>query len=338
MAATDSRSVPPGPLAAAFERVLVHYRAGGGRPSTIDSYRQTTTAFLRYLRHRDHACVADVPTGGMLHGLRRTCTLTAPEPTLADLNLLEVEEWACELQEAVERGEAALESVRSHVRRLRPISERLQRLGIIETHVLAELRTPARDASAVLRVPSRAEVAAMLDVCDTSTRSGRLDLAIVCVLADGGARRSEAAAFDVGDFDGAGGWIRLRQPAKRGTPRFVFLGANAREALRAHLGRRTSGPLFVDRAFERLSGNAIGQRVRAVAGRAGLRSIGPQLLRRFTATELASADGVTDVTLYRIMGWSTGRHDPIHTRYVNQRPEQLAELYRRVSPVDQLDG
>lgn len=300
-------------LAATFERVFIAHRASGGKKATVTSYRETTRLLLRHLRD----------------------TLNR-EPLTGDFTLLAVQEWLAELAERLDAGTLARDSLRSHAVRTRAISRRLFDSGLIESHRLERLPTPRRDLAAELRVPARSEIAALLEACDPATRGGRLDRALVAVLSDGGPRRSELASLDVVDFDRDGAWIRLRQPAKRGVRRYVMLGSATRAILTEYIGRRTSGPLFLDRRLARLSGNAIAQRVRDVSVRAGLeRTIGPQLLRRFAASEVA-ARGVNDPMLHRIFGWTPDPRKVAWTAYINVRPEQMAELYRTVSPVDQL--
>jgi integrase/recombinase XerD len=207
--------------------------------------------------------------------------------------------------------------------------------GLIATHALDGLITPKRVRTEVY-VPSQRTVISMLSVCDHSTKSGQLDRALVSCIADCAARRSELVAADVRDVDWDLGVIRIRQPAKDGLARWAPLGRTAREDLRRYVGHRSSGPLFLDRRFNRLSGKACLHRVVDTSVRAGAdRRIGPQLLRRFAATQM-TACATPEPLLYRIMGWSPDPRKVAWPAYVDLGPTEIARAFATISPVDQL--
>lgn len=300
-------------LSAALERVGRSYRASGARPSTIDALCQTNRRLLRYFRDE-----------------------LGYEPTLDDFTLEILEEWSISLLAEHAEGSLAIESVRSHVRRIRAESARAAFVGLTDDHRLAALRTPSRAQADELRVPTLGEVGRLISAADSSTSSGRLDVALVAMFADAGARRREILPMHCDDYRQDGPWVAIRQPAKDGRRRWAMLGHLGNELVTAYLGRRSSGLLFQATGNRALTGDAVKNRLHRLSLKAELdRPIGAQLLRRFAATQLAGM-GVSDPVLYRLLGWTPDPRKVAWPNYVNLAPEQLAEVYRRHSPLDQL--
>lgn len=292
-----------------LERFLRSSRAGGTTARTVEAYRSTVNLFIAHLR-----------------------TAEGQFPTMESFTLDHVEEWI----EAMLDGDCyARESIRSHARRLRAMSRRMFERKQIPTHVLGALVTP-KAVRQQLFVPSQETVEAMLFACDDATKSGRLDRALIACLADSGVRRSELVAANVTDVDWELGVIRLANPAKGGLPRWAPLGHASRDYLRAAVGYRNSGPLFLDRRFDRMSGKAALHRVADASIRAGAdRRIGPQLLRRFAATRL-TVSGASEPLLFRVMGWTP---DPKHVAwpaYINLGASDISSAFAMLSPVDHL--
>ena len=298
-------------LATEFARVFTSYQAMNAKPKTLEAYRDSSRRLLAQLR------------------IELRC-----EPTLAHFELDVVEEWLVSMLHEQPRLRPA--SIRSHVRRIRAISRRMHERGQIGSHRLAGLATPRFDPSELaLFIPSSSEVLALLDACDRSTRTGRLDRALVAWFADSGPRRGELVSTDVDDFDGVGS-VALRTPEKRGKPRFSPLGEVATAALSEYLGRRTSGPLFLAIGGGRLTGDATLARLARTSVAAGVeRRIGPQLLRRFTATQVA-ATGSNQALLDAVMGWTSDPRKVPWASYIHFERDQLIAAFRPLSPVDRL--
>lgn len=300
-------------LAAALERVGRSYRASGARASTLAALADTNRRLMAYFRDE-----------------------LGRDPTLDDFTLENVEDWSISLLAEYTDGRLAIESVRSHVRRIRAESARADAVGLTDDHRLAALRTPRRAQADELRVPTLEEVGRLVSAADRSTSSGRLDGALVAILADAGARRREILPMLRDDYRPDGPWVAIRQPAKDGRRRWAMLGQLGNELVTDYLGRRSSGLLFLATGNRPLSGDAVKNRLHRLSLKAELeRPIGAQLLRRFAATQLAGM-GVSDPVLYRLLGWTPDPRKVAWPNYVNLAPEQLAEVYRRHSPLDQL--
>jgi integrase/recombinase XerD len=134
-------------------------------------------------------------------------------------------------------------------------------------------------------------VAALLASCDTSTRAGRRDYAVLAVLSRLGLRVSEVAGLRLEDIDWHHGELEVR--GKGGRADRLPLPADVGEAIAAHLtgGRR---PRAGCRAvFTRVHGpaaartpSAVGQIVASACRRAGVPVTGAHRLRHSAATAM----------------------------------------------------
>ena len=120
----------------------------------------------------------------------------------------------------------------------------------------------------VLRLPRRGRGGRMESV-ETANKRAALDLAIIGVLADGGLRRSEAAALTWGDvelWDDSTGRITVQKGKNQVEPATVAVTAATARALREILPKDSdpAAPVFG------LTGEALANRVRAAARAAGL--------------------------------------------------------------------
>ena len=133
--------------------------------------------------------------------------------------------------------------------------------GALTADALARVRE-------VLRLPKRGRGGRM-ESADTARRRAALDLAIIGVLADGGLRRSEAAALSWGDVelwaDGTGR-LTIQKGKNQAEPATVAVTAATARAL------RDIRPDDVDPAAPvfGLTGETLANRVRAAARAAGL--------------------------------------------------------------------
>jgi len=118
------------------------------------------------------------------------------------------------------------------------------------------------------------------------------DRALLEVLYASGCRVEEVCGMQVQDLDWNAGTIRVR--GKGNKPRLALLGNPALDALAAHLGTRSSGPVFSQKPSGRATGTAraikargIRKVVDATARRAGLGAgVHPHMLRHSFATHL----------------------------------------------------
>ena len=120
----------------------------------------------------------------------------------------------------------------------------------------------------VLRLPRRGRGGRMESV-ETAHRRADLDLAIIGVLADGGLRRSEAAALTWGDvelWDDGTGRITIQKGKDQAEPQTVAVTAATARAL----GEIWPGEPDSAASVFGLTGEALANRVRAVARAAGL--------------------------------------------------------------------
>ena len=133
--------------------------------------------------------------------------------------------------------------------------------GALTADVLARVRE-------VLRLPRRGRGGRM-ESAETAHRRAALDLAIIGVLADGGLRRSEAAALTWGDVelwvDGSGR-LTIKKGKNQPEPQTVAVTAATARALREIRPDEVdpTAPVFG------LTGEALANRVRAAARAAGL--------------------------------------------------------------------
>lgn len=119
------------------------------------------------------------------------------------------------------------------------------------------------------------------------------DAALLAMLFGLGLRRAEAASATLEDLDTEAGTLRVRGKGRR--ERLAHLANGSAAAVADWIERRGTapGPILapVTKAGEPLAGSgmtgqAIAARVRRLADRAGLGSIGPHVLRRTFATQL----------------------------------------------------
>ncbi len=134
-------------------------------------------------------------------------------------------------------------------------------------------------------------VAALLASCDTSTRAGRRDYAVLAALSRLGLRISEVAGLRLEDIDWHHGELEVR--GKGGRADRLPLPADVGQALAAHLaGSRRPRP-GCRAVFTRVHGpagaltpSAVGQIVASACRRAGVPVIGAHRLRHFAATAM----------------------------------------------------
>lgn len=139
---------------------------------------------------------------------------------------------------------------------------------------------------------------------DAATRADGQTVALCLLLLLNGTRIGETLELDAGDFhDDARPWVFLHR--KFDWMQRVALAPAVADALRAHLGMRSAGPVF-RRAGRRMTDRDAVVVVSSVAFVAGLPGITPHSLRRTFCT-LSRDAGVPDVDIQASGGWSSRR-------------------------------
>lgn len=197
---------------------------------------------------------------------------------------------------------------------------------------LRKVKPPRVDIEPLEPVPIE-HVRAMLATCKAGKFTNERDKVILLALLDTGVRAGELLALDRQDIDALTGDVVIRKSKSRKS-RTVFLGRQARRALRSYLRLRKEGtrPLFVTDEGERLKMAGLRQIILRRAKRAG---VPPPSLHSFRrAFTLAMKRAGTDlITLQRLLG-----HADLSQliRYLAQTPDDLREAHQRGSPADNL--
>lgn len=165
-----------------------------------------------------------------------------------------------------------------------------------------------------------------------SVRSFR-DRVILELLYSCGLRRSEACALDVPDINFSSHWLVIRN-GKGSKSRVVPLGDDLADDLRALVGRRQRGPVFVSLRGERLSTRSVSHVVEQAGRIAGLRNpnprranVNPHLLRHSFARHFLRRGGRMHV-LSQILGHASIA--TTHSIYGTASTEDVGTEYRRV--------
>jgi len=201
---------------------------------------------------------------------------------------------------------------------------------------LDRVRAPKVPQRLIEPVPL-ADVAAILEVCPTTTELGCRDRAILLALLDTGCRASEFLDLCLGDVDPFTGACQVRR-GKGDKSRSVFLGETAREALRGYLDLRQAhdplAPLWATRGGTRLSYSGLREIVRRRARKAQVPAPSIHGFRRAFALGCLRR-GMDIFSLQRLMGHAD---ISILRRYLAQTHDDLLVAHRRHGPVDGLLG
>ena len=184
------------------------------------------------------------------------------------------------------------------------------------------------------------DVRKMAATCMTRTFADQRDKAILLCLLDSGCRAEEFVSLNLADIDVATGALMIRR-GKGGKGRVTFVGAQARKELVRYLRYRPEAkptdPVWVTVSKyhhngTRLSYNGLRQIVRRRACSAGVPEPPLHSFRRAFAINSLRA-GTDLISLQRLLG-----HADLETtrRYLRQTQQDLQEVHRRASPVDNL--
>jgi integrase/recombinase XerD len=174
-------------------------------------------------------------------------------------------------------------------------------------------------------------VRALLETCKRGKFTDERDRAILLFLLDTGVRAGELLALDKQDTDILTGDVLIRKSKSR-KPRTVFIGRQARRALRSYLKLRDdmARAVFVTDEGERLRMAGLRQVMVRRSKRAGVPVPSLHSFRRAFALAMYRA-GVDLLTIARLLGHSDLS---ILERYIKQTSEDLRGSHERGSPVD----
>jgi integrase/recombinase XerD len=164
-------------------------------------------------------------------------------------------------------------------------------------------------------------------------RTGIRDRALFLCLLDTCARAEEFISLNIKDVNLINGSVLIRE-GKGNKPRYVNIGSKARKALRNYLKTRENlkadQPLFTMTTGVRFSYNSLVSLFRWRSGQAGIDRPGLHDIRRAGALELLrNGADISEISKY--LG-----HESIDVtmRYLAITPDDLQNMHRRASPVD----
>ncbi len=174
-------------------------------------------------------------------------------------------------------------------------------------------------------------IKAILKTCK-SNFTGKRDKAIILMLMDTGLRASELLALDIVNLNPITGTVQVLH-GKGGKFRTVYLGKKTRIALRRYLNCLDENPaVFIGINKERLGYSGLRMMLQRRANKANVEYQSPHSFRRYFALEMLR-NGVDLFSLQLLMG-----HADIQVlrRYLKLVGQDLLEIHRRASPVDNL--
>ncbi|MGY6588147.1 MAG: site-specific tyrosine recombinase XerD [Wenzhouxiangella sp.] len=227
---------------------------------------------------------------------------------------------------------AAVASVTRALSSFRQFFAWLLRMGERSDNPMADIESPRKGRS-LPGVLSAAQVEALLAAPDVSTPLGLRDRALLETLYAGGLRVSELTGLELSALSLDRGLVRVS--GKGGKERLVPLGEQAVDWLGRYLrqgrptGRAGESHVFLSRTGRPLTREAVWQRIRQQAARAGIEQrVYPHLLRHSFATHLL--DHGADLRVVQLL---LGHADLGTTQiYTHVSRARLGALYRRHHP------
>ncbi len=190
---------------------------------------------------------------------------------------------------------------------------------------LSKIKPPRVDVEALPPVPIE-HIRALIETCERGKFTGDRDRSIFLFLLDTGVRSGELLALDRDDIDLLGGDVIVRKSKSR-KARKVFLGRQARKALRAYLKVRedAAAALFVSIEAERLKPSGLRQILRRRAALAGIPTPTLHSFRRAFALAMVRA-GTDLLTIARLLGHADLS---LLSRYIRQEADDLRDAHAK---------
>jgi site-specific recombinase XerD len=290
-------------LARSYER---HLAAEGLSPHTIRIYTISVAQMAAFLKDRGMPLVA------------------------ANITREHLEEWLLDILARRTPGTA-----RARHRGAKSFFTWLLEEGEIPTSPMARLKQP-KDRTVPPTIMSDADVLKLFKTCGGTSFESRRDYAILRLLFDTGARRSEVTYLNVDDVDLDE--LVMRVVGKGNRVRLVPFGRKTAAALDRYLRVRVrhkdaaSSALWIGRQGA-LQDSAVDLMLRRRARQAGLVGVHAHLFRHGFAHRWLAAEG-QERDLMQLGGW---RSAEIMARYGSSAAaERARSAYRRLSPGDRL--
>ncbi|HDZ22672.1 hypothetical protein LCGC14_0303810 [marine sediment metagenome] len=297
---------------------------------TLRSYGADLTQFCQFLRAAEGS---DVLPGELTNG-------DLPSPDDMDIDacnarLLTIEPMDVRAYLAMMRNSGYSKATAARkLASLRSFYKYLVRQGHLSSSPVSVIRTPKQDK----RLPKCLDVeqvGALLSAPDTSTLLGARDRAVLETIYSAGLRISELVELNVEDLDEFGGALRIRGKGKK--ERLAPLGGCALSAVQVYLDKRAAaageaatGPLFVNRAGQRISDRSIRRKLNKYMAAAGIPGhVSPHVLRHSFATHMLNA-GADLRSVQEMLGHESLSTTQIYTHMTTRR---LKQVYDKTHPL-----
>ena len=289
-----------------IDAFLRYGEAADYSPATIDGYRKTLSAFVRFMNDNGVTMPEDVQEEHIVDYIvhkKKTCNGV---------------------------------SINTYFRALRAWFNWMAapQRQIIKSTPLAALKTPTMPRT-IIRPLTYEQIQRMLYCCDKYL-TGLRDKAIVTLIFDAGLRRSELSNIRLDDIDLQRGAIKVM--GKGAKERFVAIGETSKSVLMEYLFKRNDSLpwLLINKTKDgKLTPNAIYLAIKHMMQRAGITGVkmGPHTLRHSFATA-AIRNGANLFYVQSLLGHSTLNMTRRYASTVDS--EEAVKHHHAFSPADRL--